>query len=78
MIVKVVKIRDVAIIKLDAAPCADVFIFRAEGRELEICGSSYVLDGEIEEFRRGLLLLGGVPYFVECDMGRCVAARAHV
>jgi len=77
MIIKVVQVRDVAIIKVEELqPCADVLTFKA-GRELEICGMRYELSDDLGEFKKGLLILGGVPFFVECNEERlCIAARA--
>ncbi|MFN7105165.1 MAG: hypothetical protein ACK4M3_01035 [Pyrobaculum sp.] len=72
MIVKVVQIRDVAILQTDVEPCGDVIYFTIGGRKWEICGKIYEL-GEELEFRRGLLFLGGRPYLVECEEGRCIA-----
>lgn len=78
MIVKVVQIRDVAIIEADLAPCADVFIFKAVENTLEICGGRYVLSGDIGVFRKGLLILKKTPFLFECDDGMCVAAKTQV
>ncbi|ABL87648.1 conserved hypothetical protein [Pyrobaculum islandicum DSM 4184] len=78
MIIKVVQIRDTAIIELSLPPCADVFTFKISSRELEICGKTYVLSEEIGEFKRGLLLLEKTPFFIECDEGNCIAAKAQV
>jgi hypothetical protein len=78
MIIKVVQIRDVAIIKIDLEPCADVFTFRIGGRELELCGKVFTLSQELEEFRKGLLVMAKTPFFVECKAGVCLAAKAQV
>ncbi|MFN3804644.1 MAG: hypothetical protein ACK4SY_06285 [Pyrobaculum sp.] len=77
MIVKVVQIRDVAILQADVKPCGDVIYFTIRGMEWEICGRIYEFEEELE-FRRGLLLLGGRPYLAECEGGRCVATRVQV
>ncbi|MEZ0319344.1 MAG: hypothetical protein ABWK05_05045 [Pyrobaculum sp.] len=74
MIVKVVQIRDVAIIEMDVAPCADVFIFTIRGREVEMCGKVFELSEELV-FRKGLLILNKSAYFVECEEGTCIAAK---
>jgi hypothetical protein len=63
MIVKVAQVRDVAIIEVDLKPCADVFIFRVRGRELELCGKTLVLSEELGEFRKGLLVMAKTPFF---------------
>lgn len=78
MIVKVVRVRDVAIIDMELEPCADVFTFRVEGREIQLCGRTVVLSEPLEEFRKGLLVLGKTPFFVECEEGSCVAARVNL
>jgi hypothetical protein len=78
MIVKVTQVRDVAIIEVDLKPCADVFIFRVRGRELELCGKTLVLSEELGEFRKGLLVMAKTPFFVECEAGDCLAAKAQV
>jgi hypothetical protein len=78
MIVKVAQVRDVAIIEVDLKPCADVFIFKVRGRELELCGKTLVLSEEFGEFRKGLLIMAKTPFFVECEAGDCLAAKAQV
>ncbi len=78
MIVKVVQVRDVAIIEVDLKPCADVFIFKFHGRELELCGKTLVLSEELGDFKKGLLIMSKTPFFVECEAGSCVAAKAQV
>jgi hypothetical protein len=78
MIVKVAQVRDVAIIEVDLKPCVDVFIFRVRGRELELCGKTLVLSEELGEFRKGLLVMAKTPFFVECEAGDCLAAKAQI
>ncbi|AAL64680.1 hypothetical protein [Pyrobaculum aerophilum] len=78
MIVKLIYIRDVAIIKLGLDPCADVFTFKISGREIVICGKTLILSDSLEKFKKGLLILGTTPYFVECENGECIAARAQI
>jgi len=37
----------------------------------------YELSDDLGEFKKGLLILGGVPFFVECNEERlCIVARA--
>ncbi|MEM1597531.1 MAG: hypothetical protein QXP31_01295 [Pyrobaculum sp.] len=76
MIVKVVQVRDVAIIEMGLAPCADVFTFTIRGREVAICGKVVELSEELA-FRKGLLILDKTPFFVECEERSCIAARAQ-
>jgi len=78
MIVKVAQVRDVVIIEVGLEPCADVFIFRVRGRELELCGKTLVLSEELREFRKGLLVMAKTPFFVECEARDCLAAKAQI
>ncbi|ABP51150.1 MAG: hypothetical protein QXK11_04440 [Pyrobaculum sp.] len=78
MIIKAVYVRDVAIIEIDLEPCADAFIFRIRNNEIELCSKSLVLSETLANFRKGLLIMRKQPFFVECEDGKCVAARAQI
>ncbi|AFA38594.1 hypothetical protein Pogu_0567 [Pyrobaculum oguniense TE7] len=78
MIIKAVYVRDVAILEIDLEPCADVFIFKVKNNEIELCGKSLVLSETLANFRKGLLVMNKQPFFVECEDGECVAARAQI
>lgn len=78
MIIKAVYVRDVAIIEIDLEPCADVFTFKVKNDEIELCGKSLALSETLASFRKGLLIMRKQPFFVECENGECVAARAQI
>lgn len=75
MRVKIVEIRDVAIIEMTVEACGDVFTFVLRGDELYLCGKTYRLNEAIGPFRRGVIILMGVPFMFECEGEVCIAAK---
>lgn len=75
--IKLIVVKDVAIIEADLEGCGQAFSFRAEGKELDICGSRYELSEELPRFRKAVLKLRNGVYLGECDGPLCIAARAN-
>lgn len=75
--IKIISAKDVLLIESPDLPaCGDAFSFRAEGRELDLCGARYELSEELPSFRRAVLKIGGGVYLAECDENsRCIAAK---
>ncbi len=72
---KVIKFRHVAILEIDLQPCADVFVFTVNGGVFEICGKVFEIGEDLGEFKKGILILKKTPFSVECEEGRCLAAK---